>query len=108
MDFGNSHKTGQVVLGTLSKIKQPESKMKTFDQLPNVLDEFPELNTIGDLDEAPSCSIAQALGKQDLFINSTLAQVGCALLWKLLTGLRITDRGAYVNLENLSVRGIKI
>ena len=27
-------------------------------------------------DDTPSCSLAEALEKQDLFINSTLAQMG--------------------------------
>jgi hypothetical protein len=32
----------------------------------------------------PSCSLAEALEKQDLFINSTLANMAASLLWNLL------------------------
>ncbi len=108
MDLGNSHRTGQIVLGTIETVKQPESKLTTVSDLGNVFDLLPELHKMKDKDQSPSCSIAQALGRQDLFINSTLAQLGCALLWKLLTEVRITNRGAYLNLETMNVNPIKI
>jgi hypothetical protein len=34
-------------------------------------------------DNTPSCTLAEALEHQDLFINSSLAQMGCSLLWNL-------------------------
>lgn len=108
MDFGNSHKTGQIILGTLKTIQQPESKFTVFNKLKNVVEEFPELETTVEIDEGPSCSIAQALGKQDLFINSTLAQLGCSLLWKLLTEVKIKERGLYLNLESFNVKSINL
>lgn len=108
LDFGNNQKTGQIVLGTLSSIKQPESKFETASILPTIFQQFPEMLTMKDEDQGPSCSIAQALGRQDLFINSTLAQIGCGLLWKLLAESRITTRGAFLNLETMNVKPIKI
>ncbi len=36
------------------------------------------------------CSLAEALEKQDLFINSTLAHIGCDLLWKNVQGRKDT------------------
>lgn len=41
MDFGNSHKTGQVILSTVGKLQQPESKKyEPVRYLPFVTDEF--------------------------------------------------------------------
>lgn len=108
MDFGNGHRFGQVILGTLTEIEQPKSKLETETWLPIVTEEYPDMANTTEVDEGPSCSIAQALGRQDLFINSTLAQLGCNLLWKLLTEVRITNRGVYLNLETMNVNPIKI
>ena len=85
MDFGNSQFTGQVLLSTIGNIKQPNSeKYETVGNLPFITEEFGELLKISELeDDTPSCSLAEALEKQDLFINSTLAQMGSSLLWSL-------------------------
>ena len=101
MDFGNSRFTGQLVLSTLSPIKQPESeRFKPVSHLPLVTDEFKGLlESVDDKDE-PSCSQAEALKKQDLYINTTLANYGASLLWQLLQAGMITCRGVFVNLQN--------
>jgi hypothetical protein len=47
------------------------------ENLPFITEEFGELLKISEAeDDTPSCSLAEALEKQDLFINSTLAQMG--------------------------------
>jgi len=101
MDFGNSRASGQVILSTIGTIKQPCSKaFTTVDSLPFVTSEFGELlNRSEQQDDTPSCSLAEALEKQDLFINSTLAQMGCALLWNLLKDGQLLHRGIFLNLE---------
>ena len=107
MDFGNMSDRGQVILGTIGKEhKQPEGKEEAVDCLRNVTDFF-DLKAVNDEDSGPSCSLAAALRKQDLFINSTLAQVGCALLWKMFKGV-IDTQGAFVNLDTMKVNPIKI
>src|SRR5690606_19315649 len=75
MDFGNNRDTGQVVLSTIGTIKQPNSeKYETAESLPMITDEFGELLKQSEqTDDTPSCSLAEALEKQDLYINSTLA-----------------------------------
>jgi len=73
MDYGNGSNTGQVVLGTLTEIKQPESKLfEPIGYLPVVTEKF-DLKQVKEEDSGPSCSHADALRKQNLFINSTLA-----------------------------------
>jgi PRTRC genetic system ThiF family protein len=101
MDFGNSKDTGQVILSTIGNIKQPASeKFTPVGSLPQVTREFTELLKASDTEDLPSCSLAEALEKQDLFINSVLAQMGCSLLWQLLRQGLTTERGFFLNLGN--------
>lgn len=99
MDFGNGRDTGQVILSTIGKVKQPTSeKFETVESLPFITEEFEELLRQSEADEMPSCSLAEALEKQDLFINSVLAQAGCSLLWQLFRNGMTTQRGCFLNL----------
>jgi len=101
MDFGNSRDTGQVILSTIGTIKQPASeKFLPVGNLPQVTAEYAELLMQGDTEDLPSCSLAEALEKQDLFINSALAQMGCSLLWQLFRKGLTLERGFFLNLEN--------
>ena len=56
----------------------------------------------------PSCSLAEALEKQDLFINSTLAQLGCNILWKMFRHGMIVHHGLYLNLNTMKVNPIMV
>lgn len=110
LDFGNSQYTGQVILSTIGEIKQPKSKKyETVASLPFVTDEFGELLKQSEQDDdTPSCSIADALQKQDLYINSTLAQVGCSLLWNLFRNGMTPYRGFFLNLKDFRTQPIKL
>lgn len=99
LDFGNDMKTGQVVLGKAGHTKLPAK----FSKLPTVIDRFPQLKKMKNKKSAPSCSISQALGKQDLFVNSTLAQLGMNLIWKLFREGGVNYGGLYLNLDTLTV-----
>lgn len=99
MDFGNGRDTGQVILSTIGRIKQPTSeKFETVESLPFITEEFEKLLRQSETDELPSCSLAEALERQDLFINSTLAQTGCSMLWQLFRSGMTTQRGCFLNL----------
>ena len=65
-------------------------------------------STIKEKDSGPSCSLAEALQKQDLFINSMLAQTGCDILWRMLREGRTFYRGAYLNLDTLRINPIPV
>lgn len=108
MDLGNSKNTGQVVLGTCDDIKQPANTKGTVSMLPTIIDMFPNLDKFEKEDDTPSCSLAEALTKQDLFINSTLAQLGANIIWKMFRELKIKYNGVYLNLETLTTNPIKI
>lgn len=107
MDFGNSKNTGQLILSTIGSIRQPVSNLyNTVEKLPFVTEEFGGLLTAAADDDTPSCSLAEALEKQDLFINSVLAQMGCALLWQLLRNGMTARRGVLLNLENFTAQSL--
>jgi PRTRC genetic system ThiF family protein len=110
LDFGNSQHTGQVILSTIGEIKQPDSeKYETVAGLPFITEEFGDLLRKSEQqDNTPSCSLAESLLKQELFINSTLAQMGCSLLWSLFRYGMTQYRGFFLNLENFQSQPLKI
>ncbi|MBA4153691.1 PRTRC system ThiF family protein [Flavobacterium sp.] len=110
MDFGNSQDTGQVLLSTIGAIKQPNSeKYRTVASLPFVTDEFGELLKQSEQgDNTPSCSLAEALENQDLFINSSLTQMGCSLLWNLFRTGMTEYKGFFHNLKDFRTHPIKV
>jgi PRTRC genetic system ThiF family protein len=110
MDYGNMKDRGQVVLGTVVPIEQPKgSAMQGIPELKSIVDLHPDiLKDLKSDDQGPSCSLAEALGKQDLFINTNLANMGLGILWKMFRELHIKYNGLYLNLETMSVNPIKI
>lgn len=101
LDFGNTQKTGQAILGTITPAKQPsKTEFDTIATLPTICEMF-DLTQVKEHDSGPSCSLSEALRKQDLFINSTLAQLGCAILWKLFREGRIEHHGTFLNLQSM-------
>jgi PRTRC system thiF family protein len=109
MDFGNSQTTGQVLIGNVrNKICQPASTEYLPMPKMNVITEETSYSTIEEKDSGPSCSLAEALQKQDLFINSMLAQIGCDILWRMFKEGRTFYRGAYLNLDTLRVNPIPV
>jgi PRTRC genetic system ThiF family protein len=102
IDFGNGKDTGQVVLSTIGKVRQPKSdKFEAVESLPFVTEEFGELLRQSETDsDAPSCSLAEALEKQELFINAALAQMGCSLLWQLFRSGMSIHRGLFLNIAD--------
>lgn len=110
MDFGNSQYSGQVLLSTIGSIRQPNSeKYETVENMPFITEEFGELLKQSEVgDDTPSCSLAEALEKQDLFINSTLAQMGSSLLWNLFRNGMTENRGFFLNLKSFQSQPIKL
>ena len=94
LDFGNKKNTGQVILSTIQN-----------NDLPDLFDIFGD---IPEDDDTPSCSLLEALSKQDLYINSTLANAGLALLWKMFTNLELEYHGVFLNLETMTMNPILI
>lgn len=108
MDIGNSKSTGQIILGSRGYIEQPKKIKNAINKLRTITDLIPNLQKHEDKDKTPSCSLAEALNKQDLFINSIMAQYAVNILWKMFREASITYHGLYVNLESMSVNPISL
>ncbi|KGO09991.1 PRTRC system ThiF family protein [Elizabethkingia bruuniana] len=110
LDYGNNQHTAQAILATIGTIKQPNSeKYDTVDHLPLITDEFGDLlKQSEEFDDTPSCSLTEALEKQDLFINSALAQMGSSLLWSLFRNGLTENRGFFLNLKSFHSQPIKL
>lgn len=65
----------------------------------DVLEYFPELadESLAE-DDAPSCSVAEALERQSLFVNRVIASHALALLFDLLGRGSIGHAGSFINL----------
>lgn len=110
LDFGNSQYTGQALLSTIGNIRQPNSqKYETVANLPFITEEFGGLLKQSEQqDNTPSCSLAEALEKQDLYINGSLAQMGCSLLWNLFRKGITQYRGFFHNIGEFRTQPIPI
>lgn len=101
MDLGNGKNYGQVLLSTLYESK----KNLGIKNLPTFFKEFPNVK---DDKLEPSCSAAESLARQDLFINKMLSTLAAHMLWDLFKNFRINYRGIYLNLENMKTSKIPI
>lgn len=107
LDLGNRKGDGQCILG------QVTSNRKTKDEvlrLPHVGELYPELidPAFEDADDAPSCSLAEALAKQSLLINPTLADFAANMLWQLFTQGGVDNHGVFVNLDRMAVTPLSV
>ncbi len=89
LDLGNRATDGQFILG----------KSRGQTRLPTVLEYFPELadESVPE-DDAPSCSVAEALERQSLFVNRVMSSHALALLFDLLGRGSIGHAGGFINL----------
>lgn len=100
MDLGNRAADGQVILG-VPPINRKHRRM--WGRLPTFTDLFPgetsgrAANRLDRADRAPSCSLAEALGRQELFINQLVASQALQLLWQLFRHGQTDYHGVFVN-----------
>lgn len=100
LDCGNNRTAGQVVLGTIREVEQPKIE-DVIGRLPTVLDLYPEIKDPSrEADQGPSCSLAEAIEQQDLFINQFVALESAELLWKIFRQGFIEYSVAYVSLTS--------
>ena len=96
LDLGNRATDGQIIIGC------PQAgDVDLPGRMPTVLEYFPELmdESIAE-DDAPSCSVAEALEKQSLFVNRVVSSHALALLFDLLGRGSIGHAGAFINLAS--------
>ena len=96
LDIGNNADSGQFILG------QPDNghARNLAFRLPTVADLFPEIidPKLDRQDQFPSCSAAEALQRQEPFINQTLAYQALAMLSRLFRYGRLSYQGGFLNL----------
>jgi len=107
LDTGNRSSDGQVVIGQVSSRKRVTEDM---NRLPHIAEFYPELidPSLEDKDNTPSCSLAEALEKQSLFINTTVSDFAANLLWMLFTDGRLDTQGAFINLKRMMVTPLRV
>jgi PRTRC genetic system ThiF family protein len=105
LDLGNNASSGQFVLG------QPKNSAnrKKKNRLPTVAELYPEiLKRDTKEDDQPSCSAAEALTRQEPFINQNLAYQALAMLTQLLRHGSVSYQGGFCNLATGQLAPIPI
>lgn len=109
LDFGNRSDDGQVILGEIEENGTRRSEKDPL-RLPHVGEFYPEMldpKTESDAD-TPSCSLAEALEKQSLYINQAVSLQGMNILSRLFRYGEISVHGAFVNLEAATVMPLHV
>ncbi len=95
LDIGNNADSGQFILGEPLN----ETNRRSRTRLRTVAELCPEIVDAGlDNDGLPSCSAAEALERQEPFVNPTLAQHALALLARLFRYGTVSYHGGFINL----------
>lgn len=110
LDMGNGNHSGQAVLGNSDFCRRHHSIKKRCVLMPTVADLFPQIldDTVPDDDDTPSCSLAEALTKQDLMVNQTVATHALELLWQLLRNGEISHHGFFFDNRNFSLQALPV
>jgi len=96
-DIGSSADSGQLILGEpLNQVnRRSRTRLRTVSEL------YPEsADSSLDDDGLPSCSAAEAIEKQEPFVNQVLAQHALALLARLFRYGSISYHGGFINLRD--------
>ena len=105
MDLGNRASDGQVIFGAarnVATVKDSTPLRWPYDVLPELID------TSAPEDTTPSCGLAEALERQELFVNQSVVTPALAILWEFFRHGRITWCGAFVNLKTGHVRPLPV
>src|SRR5271165_4616245 len=95
LDLGNNASSGQFILGQPKNRVNQENKQR----LPTVTELFPEIAAPREKDDdQPSCSAAEALTRQEPFINQNLAYQALGMLTQLLRNGSVSYQGGFYNL----------
>lgn len=104
LDTGNDAGAAQVVLGDLLPFEPLDEDRP---RIPHIVDLHPELRQRTD-DNRPSCSTAEALAEQDLFINRVTADSASEMLWRLMRDGELSYHGAWIKLAPMRVTSLPI
>lgn len=105
LDTGNNAADGQIVLGECLRDGRRDWHMR----LPMVHELFPSVLEEDDPDDdLPSCSLAEALERQSLFVNQIMATHALALLWTVFREGVINYSAIFANLNTGRVNTLPI
>ncbi|WP_213761942.1 PRTRC system ThiF family protein [Caballeronia sp. dw_19] len=104
MDLGNRASDGQVIFGhNKSTVEDGSTPLRwPYAVLPELID-----TTIPE-DDTPSCGLAEALERQELFINQAIVTPALGILWEFFRHGRLSWCGAFVNLKTGHVRPLPV
>lgn len=107
LDFGNKTSQGQAILGEISADRRA---MREVNRLPHAGELFPDLVNplVENDDDGPSCSLAEALERQSLYINQAVTIQGMSILWNLFTKGAVKNHGAFIDLDQSTVLPMRI
>lgn len=92
LDCGNGPDYGQVLIGSKEQDKSKTAPLKMpWEICPDLIADIPEDNT-------PSCSLAEALEHQELYVNQMTATLALQLLWSLFRRGGLDHQGYFFNL----------
>lgn len=82
MDFGNSRSSGQVILSTIDKIRQPASELyRTVEELPLMTEEFKDLLSASEKEgNTPSCSFGRSADQTRPVHQLRTRQLRCVII----------------------------
>lgn len=110
LDIGNTKLSGQGIIGTFGFRKQPSVEgIHTVSKLPTVIDLYPDIaeHDSGE-DATPSCSVAEALSRQDLFINKAISTMSMKILFDGILQGFFETHGVFMNLENMQMSPLRV
>ncbi|MFC5550756.1 PRTRC system ThiF family protein [Massilia aerilata] len=109
MDLGNRAADGQVLLGELFEGRAGLQAPANSALLPSPYDVLPELVDLqAKEDDTPSCGLAEALERQELFVNQSIVTPALSILWEFFRHGCLTWHGAFVNLRTGSMRPLNV
>lgn len=101
MDIGNDQNFGQVIMYNYRVFNDESFPDTHLEKLSGFFDIFPD--AVDNKDRGPSCSLAEALRTQDLFINSTMAEHAAHLLYNMIRKGYINYNIIYSNLNHMAI-----
>ncbi len=109
MDLGNRAADGQVLLGELFTGRAGMGAPANSAPLPSPYQVLPELIDLqAKEDDTPSCGLAEALERQELFVNQSVVTPALSILWEFFRHGKLTWHGAFVNLRTGSMRPLNV
>jgi PRTRC genetic system ThiF family protein len=98
LDLGNTKSAGQIFLRYMKYNDHARQLKSVYEYLKKSINLFNKKD-----DDGPSCSLAVALNKQSLFINSILAEYASIMLYDLLVNYRLDYNGIFIDLDRFEI-----